>query len=47
MIVLNDIGADGVFVENESDKVHYSFLLNVPEFLNTLKDYIDNSYSKN
>ena len=35
------------FVEIESDKGHDSFLLDVPEFLNTLKDYINNSYLKN
>jgi homoserine O-acetyltransferase len=46
VIALNAIGADVVFVEIESDKGHDSFLLNVPEFLNTLKDYINNSYLK-
>ena len=39
--------ADVGFVEIESDKGHDSFLLDVPEFLNTLKDYINNSYSNN
>ena len=47
VIALNAIGADVGFVEIESDKGHDSFLLNVPEFLNTLKDYINNSYLKN
>ena len=47
VIALNAIGADVVFVEIESDKGHDSFLLDVPEFLNTLKNYINNSYSKN
>ena len=47
VIALNAIGADVAFVEIESDKGHDSFLLNVPEFLNTLKNYINNSYSKN
>ena len=47
VIALNAIGADVAFVEIESDKGHDSFLLDVPEFLNTLKDYINNSYSKN
>ena len=46
VIALNAIGADVGFVEIESDKGHDSFLLDVPEFLNTLKDYINNSYLK-
>jgi len=44
VIALNAIGADVTFVEIESDKGHDSFLLNVPQFLNTLKNYINNSY---
>ena len=44
VIALNAIGADVAFVEIESDKGHDSFLLDVPEFLNTLKNYINNSY---
>jgi len=47
VIALNAIGADVAFVEIMSDKGHDSFLLDVPEFLNTLKNYINNSYSKN
>ena len=47
VIALNAIGADVAFVEIISDKGHDSFLLDVPEFLNTLKNYINNSYSKN
>jgi homoserine O-acetyltransferase/O-succinyltransferase len=47
VIALNAIGADVTFVEIESDKGHDSFLLNVPEFLNTLQSYINNSYLKN
>jgi homoserine O-acetyltransferase len=47
VIALNAIGADVAFVEIDSDKGHDSFLLDVPEFLNTLKDYINNSYLKN
>ena len=47
VIALNAIGADVAFVEIESDKGHDSFLLDVPEFLNTLKNYINNAYSKN
>ena len=46
VISLNAIGADVTFVEIESDKGHDSFLLDVPEFLNTLKDYINTSYFK-
>ena len=47
VIALNAIGADVGFVEIESDKGHDSFLLNVPEFLDTLKNYINSSYIKN
>ena len=47
VIALNAIGADVAFVEIKSDTGHDSFLLNVPEFLNTLKNYINNNYSKN
>jgi len=47
VIALNAIGADVGFVEIKSDKGHDSFLLNVSEFLNTLKNYINTSYSKN
>ena len=46
VIALNAIGADVGFVEIESDKGHDSFLLNIPEFLTTLKDYINTSYLK-
>ena len=46
VIALNAIGAAVAFVEIEPDKGHDSFLLDVPEFLNTLKNYINNSYSK-
>ena len=44
VIALNSSGADVGFVEIKSDKGHDSFLLDVPEFLNTLKNYIDTSY---
>ena len=47
VIALNAIGADVGFVEIESDKGHDSFLLNTPNFLDTLKDYINTSYHKN
>ena len=46
VIALNAIGADVGFVEIESDKGHDSFLLNVPEFLKTLENYINTSYLK-
>jgi homoserine O-acetyltransferase len=45
VIALNAIGADVGFVEIESDKGHDSFLLDVPDFLNTLKNYMDSTYS--
>ena len=32
------------FVEIESDKGHDSFLLDVPDFLRTLKNFLDKSY---
>ncbi len=46
VIALNAIGADVGFVEIDSDKGHDSFLLNISEFLDTLKDYINTSYLK-
>ena len=47
VIALNAIGADVGFVEIESDKGHDSFLLDIPEFLETLKNYVNTSYLKN
>ena len=44
VIALNAIGADVGFVEIESDKGHDSFLLNVPNFLKALKNFLDKSY---
>ena len=44
VIALNAIGADVVFVEIESDKGHDSFLLDVPEFLKALKNFLGKSY---
>ena len=44
VIALNAIGADVGFVEIESDKGHDSFLLEVPDFLKTLKNFLDKSY---
>ena len=47
VIALNAIGADVGFVEIESDKGHDSFLLDVPEFLSALKNFLDKSYTNN
>ena len=44
VIALNSIGADVGFVEIESDKGHDSCLLDVPDFLNALKNFLDRSY---
>ena len=46
VIALNAIGANVGFVEIATDKGHDSFLLNVPEFLGTVKSFINISYSK-
>ena len=46
VISLNAIGADVGFVEIETDKGHDSFLLNVPDFLNTIKNYLNATYLK-
>ena len=34
------------FVEIVSDKGHDSFLLDVPDFLNALKNFLDKSYTE-
>ena len=44
VIALNAIGANVGFVEIESDKGHDSFLLDVPDFLRALKNFLDKSY---
>ena len=44
VIALNAIGTNVGFVEIESDKGHDSFLLEVPDFLNALKNFLDKSY---
>ena len=44
VIALNAIGSDVGFVEIESDKGHDSFLLNVPDFLKALKNFLDKSF---
>ena len=46
VIALNAIGANVGFVEIESDKGHDSFLLDVPDFLNTVKNFLDQSYNE-
>ena len=44
VIALNAIGADVGFVEIKTDKGHDSFLLDVPDFLNTIKNYLNTTY---
>ena len=46
VIALNAIGANVGFVEIESDKGHDSFLLDVPDFLGALKNFLDQSYKE-
>ena len=46
VIALNAVGANVGFVEIESDKGHDSFLLNVPDFLKALKNFLDKSYAE-
>ena len=46
VIALNSIGADVGFAEIESDKGHDSFLLDVPDFLNVLKNFVNKSYEE-
>ena len=47
VIALNAIGADVGFVEIESDKGHDSFLLDVPDFLKAIKNFLNKSYLNN
>ena len=44
VIALNAIGADVGFVEIKTDKGHDSFLLDVPDFLSTIKKYLNTTY---
>jgi len=46
VIALNTSGADVSYSEIETDKGHDSFLLNEPEFLKTLKAFVDSMYEK-
>ena len=44
VIALNAIKANVGFVEIESDKGHDSFLLDVPDFLKAVKNFLDKSF---
>ena len=46
VIALNSLGKDVGFVEIKSDKGHDSFLLDVPDFLNAVKNFLNTSYGK-
>ena len=46
VIALNSVGKDVGFAEITSDKGHDSFLLDVPDFLNTVKNFLNTSYKK-
>ena len=46
VIALNAIGADVGFVEIKTDKGHDSFLLDVPEFLKTISEFISSTYNE-
>ena len=46
VIALNACGANVGFVEIQSDKGHDSFLLDVPEFLKTLSEFLNSSYNE-
>ena len=46
VIALNACGANVRFVEINSDKGHDSFLLDVPDFLGTLKNYFKSTYKE-
>jgi homoserine O-acetyltransferase len=46
VIALNACGANVGFVEINSDKGHDSFLLNVPQFLKTLSEFINSTFNE-
>ena len=46
VIALNTCGANVGFVEIDTDKGHDSFLLNVPEFLKTLNEFLNSTYKE-
>ena len=44
VIALNAAGADVGFIEIKSDKGHDSFLLDVPDFLKSFKNFLEANY---
>ncbi len=44
VIALNASGADVGFIEINSDKGHDSFLLDVPDFLKSIKNFVEANY---
>ena len=46
VIALNACGANVGFVEINSDKGHDSFLLDVPEFLTTISEFLNSTYNE-
>ena len=46
VIALNSISKDVGFIEITSDKGHDSFLLDVPDFLSAVKNFLETSYQK-
>ena len=44
VIALNAAGANVGFIEIKSDKGHDSFLLEVPEFLKTVKNFLESNF---
>jgi len=46
VIALNAAGADVGFIEISSDKGHDSFLLEVPDFLKTLSEFLNSAYTE-
>jgi len=46
LIALNSIGADVGFVEIDTNNGHDSFLVNEPEFLKTVRGFLDSAYNR-
>jgi homoserine O-acetyltransferase len=46
LIALNSIGADVGFVEIDTNNGHDSFLVHEPEFLTTVRGFLDSAYNK-
>ncbi|MFM7987062.1 MAG: homoserine O-acetyltransferase, partial [Candidatus Fonsibacter sp.] len=46
LIALNSIGADVGFVEIDTNSGHDSFLVHEPEFLKTVRGFLDSAYNK-